>query len=148
MVMQKVPSRDIVLQVHDGASTWLSIAGINSVTYNPGEDEAETDITSFDSDGQAEHRKMQRGATMAAQGMLVLDSVSGALDPGQARCEALMVLVDEASVGMIRFRHPTQTTWKQWNCTVSPGEQGGGNNDETSMGYTFKRTGPTTLVGV
>ncbi len=149
MTQRKVPARDLILQVSDGAAspTWLGIAALNKITVNPGEQEQAVDITTFDSAGQYEEVKLQRGASLKPEGFLHKDHLTGAQDPGQARCETLATAVGYASQGSIRFRHPADTVWKVWNtATFSLAEQGGGNNDMTSWSVSIMRSGASTTT--
>lgn len=150
MAAQKIPARDIIVQISDGASTpvWIAITQLTTATYNPGEDEEETDTTTFDSAGEAEHLVMQRGATLDLEGFLRKDGTTGAMDAGQLRTEALGKLKGVGSLGQIRFRHPMDTNWTVWSASASLGEQGGGNNDMTSWKATFKKSGASTTVAV
>ena len=149
MAKVKIPARDIIFEVEDSTpDTWLKVAGLTSVTINPGENEETAETTDFDSLGTYEQLVMQRGATIELEGQLVKDDVTGAQDEGQARIEALGNAVGYDSLGRVRFRHPMDTTWKVWQCTVTLAEQGGGNNDMTSWGATITRSGKSTTMAV
>lgn len=148
MTMRKVPARDLIVQVQaaDGV-TWLGIAAMKSYLLNPGDQEQATEITSYDSAGNYEELKMQRGASVKAEGMLHKDHITGTQDAGQLRCEVLGAAVAYASQGALRFRHPADTVWRVWTAmTVSLGEQGGGNNDVTSWKATFMRSGASSTT--
>lgn len=151
MAKRKIPARDIIIQVSDGATpteTWIEIGGLTSATPNPGENEETVDTTDFDSDGAYEQVIMQRGATLEIEGSMLKDDTTGEQDAGQARLETLGAAVGYASLGRARFRHPMDTVWKIWTCTVSLAEQGGGNNDMTSWGATLTRSGASTTEEV
>lgn len=150
MAARKIPARDLIIQVSDGQATptWLDIAGLTSMTPNPGENEETVDITDATSGGHYEQLVMQRGASMELEGHLVKDDVTGELDPGQARCEQLAAQVGYASLGKVRFRHPMDTQWRVWTATFSLGEQGGGVNDVTSWSCTITRVGATMTEAV
>lgn len=149
MTPRKINARDLIVEVADTTGlTWLEIAGITSATVNPGENEETADTTEYASGGNYEQEIMQRGASFALEGFLVKDDTTGALDPGQARCEELAALTGYASLGKLRFRHPMDTNWKVWSATFSVGEQGGGNNDKTSWSCTCTRSGPSTTLTV
>lgn len=147
MTAVKVPARSLIVQVRaaDG-TTYLPIGGINSWTINPSEGEETTDVTTFDSVGNVESRKMQRGASLAGEGFLIKDSVTGVQDAGQARIEVLADSLAEDSLGRIRARHPMDTLWRVWDCIFSVGEQGGGNNDMTGWSTTITRSGASTTA--
>ncbi len=150
MVAEKINARDLILQVQLADLSWQGIAGLNSIVPNPSENEETVDTTVYASAGDYEGEIMQRGASMALEGFVYLDNVSGAQDVGQARCETLATLKAYESLGSIRFRHPLNTTlWKVWlQATFSVGEQGGGNNDKTPWKCAITRSGPSTTMAV
>jgi hypothetical protein len=149
MAPQKIPARDIIVQVAaETADTWIAITQLTSATHNPAENEETTDTTTFDSDGEYEGLVMQRGATLALEGFLRKDGGTGAKDAGQERVDAVGKLKGVESLGQVRFRHPMDADWTVWNATVSLGEQGGGNNDMTSWSATFTKSGPSTTTPV
>lgn len=149
MAARKVPARDLIVQVSDGAGvpTWLGIAGYKQVVVNPGENEETVDSTDYASAGEYEGMVMQRGASLQPEGFLVKDHLTGVLDAGQARCETLAAGKAYASLGAVRFRHPQDTLWKVWNTAMfSLGEQGGGNNDLTTWSVKITRSGASTTA--
>lgn len=148
MAASKLPARSIIFQVQaaDGA-TWLSVSGINDFQLDPSANSAVADTTTFDSGGSYEQRVMQRGAMITVAGLRVADTVTGALDAGQARVDFLGVQTGEASAGTVRARFgAADPTWKNWTCTVESSPLGGKNNDETSWGAKITRTAATTLT--
>lgn len=148
MTERKVPSRDLIVQVQaaDGV-TWLGIGGLNNTKMNPGDQEKATETTTYDSAGNYEELKMQRGASLGLEGLLLLDHLTGVQNAGQARVEAIGAGLAYGSLGAFRFRYPAQTVWKVWsNATVSLGEQGGGNNDVTGWKATVMRSGASTTT--
>lgn len=148
MPAKKVPARKLIVQVQaaDGV-TWLPVGGINSASFNPSENEQKTETTTFDSGGNYEERKMQKGASVALEGLLLKDPVTGVQDAGQLRCEVLHDGLDESSVGSIRFRHLMDTLWKVWaEATFTVGEQGGGNNDMVKWSCAITRSGASTTA--
>lgn len=149
MTARKVPARDLIVQVSDGAGTptWLGIAGVKQVMVNPSENEESVDATDYASAGEYEGMIMQRGASIKPEGSLIKDHLTGVQDPGQARCETLATGKAYASLGAVRFRHPQDSLWKVWNTAMfSVGEQGGGNNDLTSWACTITRSGASTTA--
>lgn len=149
MTQRKVPARDLIVQVSDGAAspTWLGIAALNKVVVNPGEQEQATETTTYDSAGNYEELKMQRGASLKPEGFMHKDHLTGIQDPGQARCEVLGAAVGYASLGSVRFRHPADALWRVWNnATFSLADQGGGNNDLTSWSVSIMRSGPSATA--
>ena len=149
MAATEVSARDFIIAVESATpGTWIEIEGENSFKLNPSENEETADRTKFSSGGAYEQWVMQRGASIEVEGLRQSDDITGVQLPGQARCEVLGVAVAAASLGRIRFRHPLDTLWKIWTCTVSLGEQGGGNNDTESWKVTFTRSGATTTAAV
>lgn len=146
----KLNARDVIIEISDGATipVWTEIEGLTSLTYNPSENEEVTDTTTFTSDGNYEGEKMQKGAMLECEGFLIKDSVTGAQAAGQAAVEVLHEKLGPESLGTIRFRHPADTVWKQWVAFATVGEQGGENNDKTSWGATFTRSGASADVAV
>ncbi|MCQ8829861.1 phage tail tube protein [Streptomyces malaysiensis] len=147
-----IDARGWIFEVEDadaGAETWLPISGITTFTHNPGENEETVDTTAFDSDGLYEQDVMQRGATLEVEGQYRIDKTTKAQDPGQAYIDhewAQRLGID--SRNRVRWRHNTQTQWVIWDATVTPGEQGGGNNDKTSWSCTITRCGAPTSAAV
>jgi hypothetical protein len=152
MTQRKINARDIVLEISDGASspTWLDVERLSSVTINYGENKEVVETVDYDSLGAYEEEVMQRGASMALEGMAMMDHLTGALPPGRARVEAMAgeSALGVDSVAQIRFRYPTSTLWKIWSCTVELGEQGGEPNDKVSWSATLTKTGLTTTAAV
>lgn len=143
----KINARDIILEIQDSDDTWIEIDGLTSVTINKSENEENVDTTTFASEGHYEQEIMQRGATMTLEGFLLQDD-TGTQDPGQARCEDIATMMAQDSVGRVRHRHPNENEWREWDATVSVGEQGGGNNAKTSWNATLTRSGKPTTSAV
>lgn len=150
MASRKVPARDIIVQVESVTpGTWLGIGGVNSVTVNLSENEEKTETTDFASAGRYEELVMQRGASLAIEGSIKKDHLTGVQDTGQARCEVIGDGLVYASLGAVRFRHPADALWKVWTeATFSLGEQGGDNNAMTSWSVTITRSGASTTAAV
>lgn len=148
MAAAKLPARSIIFQAQaaDGV-TWLSVSGINDFQADPSANSAVADTTTFDSAGNYEQRVMQRGAMITLAGLRVADTVTGALDAGQARVDFLGAQTGEASAGTARFRFgAADPQWRVWTCTVESSPLGGKNNDETSWGAKITRSAATTLT--
>lgn len=148
MTLRRINARDIIVQVRaaDG-TTWLGIKDLTSIVPKPGSDEEKATTTTNDSGGNAEGEIMQRGYAMDLEGLKNLDHITGAADPGQARCEDLATRVGYDSLGAIRFRHPLDSTWKVWaEATFSVGDGGGGTNAKVTWKCTITRSGATTTT--
>lgn len=149
--MAKINARDWLFEVSidPGAATpvWAEVGGVNSFTLSNSEGEESTDTTTFGSDGHAESQAMQRGASLSLEGFMER-ATGGAPDAGQAAVDALAALNGEASLGGVRFRHTDDDEWTRWSAWVSKGDNGGGNNDKTSWGATFTRSGAATTQAV
>jgi len=151
VAMRRINARDIIVQVEDDTpETWLTVERLQSVTFNPGENEETVDVTDFDSGGAYEQEIMQRGASMTLEGLVIKDDATGALPPGRARIEEMAGedKLGSDSLGRIRFRHPMDTTWRVWTCTFTLGEQGGGTNEKTTWSATITKSGRTTTMPV
>lgn len=148
----KINARDWLFEVStDPEATtpvWAQVAGLDSFDLNNSEGEESTDTTDFDSDGKAESQAMQRGASCSLSGKIVRDKATNEPDPGQAAADALAELTGEESLGGFRFRHTSDTEWTVWNAWASKANNGGGNNDKTSWGATFTRSGAATTEAV
>jgi hypothetical protein len=146
MAFQKYNARDVEFQIEDFLSpgTWIAIGGLN--TFGKSHEEETADTTDYASNGQAESQKMQIGKQLQIEGLRLRDSVTGAIDPGQAKVEALSERLGEDSLGRLRFSHKLDTTWEVWTAHVNLGDQGGGNNDKTTWSATFTRSGAQTTV--
>lgn len=146
----QIPARDFILEVSDGAATptWLEVDGFTSVTVNRSENEETANTTTFSSDGYYEQEIAQRGAIIEVEGRLLLDPATGEQDPGQARCDELATKVMRESLGLMRFRYPSQTDWTQWSATFTSGESGGETNNKATWAMTFTRSGKSTSVSV
>lgn len=145
MANTKINARDWTFEINDGDElepTLIEIAGVNSMTLGRASEERET--TDFDSDGQRESIPMQRHRTVALEGDVIEDDTTGALEPGQARLEALAALVGESGRAEFVATSPGGRTFTQ-QVWVDPGDQGGGNNDGTSFSYTLVRSGATVI---
>ncbi|MFB6846205.1 phage tail tube protein [Streptomyces sp. NPDC056373] len=132
---------------HTAPNTFIPLRNLNSWTHNPGENEETADTTNFDSNGYYEQDVMQRGATIQVSGQYA--ATNGTRDPGQLYIdETWAYLLGEESRGRMRYRHTSQTEWTLWDCTVTPGEQGGETNAKTSWAATFTRCGAPTTAPV
>lgn len=148
MTLRRINARDLIVQVRaaDGV-TWLGIKDLKNIVPKPGEAEEEENTTTVDSGGNAEQEVMQRGYALDLEGIKNLDHLTGAPDPGQARCEELSTKVGYESLGALRLRHVTEATWKVWaEATFHPGDQGGGFNSKGAWKCTVKRSGPSTTA--
>ncbi|MFE4057400.1 phage tail tube protein [Streptomyces sp. NPDC059096] len=131
------------------SETWLPIAGTTTFTHNPGENEETVETTAFESEGMYEQDVMQRGASLSIEGQYRIDKATRAQDPGQLYIDSVWTdRLGFESRNRVRWRHETQTQWVVWDATVTPGEQGGGNNDKTSWSATFTRCGPSMTAEV
>lgn len=148
--MAQINARDWIFEVSEdpGAATpvWAEVGGLLSFDLNPAEGEESTDTTTFASAGVAESQAMQRGASLSLEGKVVRTGATQ--DPGQEAVESLAVKVGEASLGGVRFRHVADTDWTVWSAWASLGSKAGGNNDKTSWGATFTRSGAATTQAV
>ncbi|MCZ9348544.1 hypothetical protein NGM36_01765 [Streptomyces mutabilis] len=147
-----IDARGWIFEVEDAdaaTETWLPVAGLNTFTINPGENEETADTTAFEDEGMYSQDVMQRGATLALAGQYRIDKTTSAQDPGQAYIDTIWTdRVGYESQNRVRFRHKSQTKWAVWNATVTPGEKGGGVNEKTTWAATITRCGAATVADV
>jgi hypothetical protein len=144
-----IDARGWIFEVEDHATpnTFIPLRNLNSWSLNPGENEETADTTTFDSNGYYEQDVMQRGATIEVSGQYA--STNGTRDAGQLYVdETWAYLLGEDSRGRMRYRHTSQTEWTVWECTVTPGEQGGETNAKTTWGAKFTRCGAPATAAV
>ncbi|GAA1977417.1 phage tail tube protein [Kitasatospora viridis] len=147
MATRRIEARGWSVQIAVGATpTWTPVAGLKSLTYNPGDKATQTDATDFDSQGQYEEVVLQRGATMKLDGTRRIDPATGLPDPGQGALDALAQGLGDTSTGQIRFRYRTETQWRVWTVTATAAEQGGATNDLSKWGMVLTRCGAETYV--
>lgn len=148
--MVQINARDWIFEVSEDPAeavpVWAAVGGVESFDLNPSEGEESTETTVFASQGVAESQAMQRGASLQLSGKIV--RTGSVQDAGQAAADALAGLVGEASLGGLRFRYSEDTDWTVWTAWVSKANLGGGNNDKTSWGATFTKSGPASVVAV
>lgn len=149
--MSQIDARGWLFQVSEdpdaGTPVWAAIGGIESFDLNLSDGEASTETTTFESAGIQESQAMQRGAKLTVTGKIKRTGL--VQDAGQESCQDLAKLVGEASLGGVRFRYTTDTTWTVWmNTWVSLGSNSGGINDKTAFAATFTKSGPATTVAV
>ena len=133
----KVLARNYTLEVYDGTA-YLPINGINTLTIST--EKESTDTTTFDSDGMAEHLATQRAKTISAEGYEYYDE-AGVQDAGQAEVETLSDAVGTAAESTLHIVHDNSGREKWLNGTFNLADIGGGNNDPSSWGFEFERTG-------
>lgn len=150
--MAKYNARDWLFEVTpDPEATtpvWTRIEGVNTFTKSPSANEATVETTDFDSQGEYEGQVLQRGASLQLAGQKKLNAAGTGSAPGQAACDELAQALGEESLGGVRFRHQTEESWEQWTAYASSADEGGGNNDKSSWGVTFTRSGPKSTVAV
>lgn len=146
----QINARDYIFEASEdpsaGTPVWAAIAGLESFDLNLSEGEESTETTVFESEGIHESQAMQRGASLSVEGKVVRNGSTQ--DAGQVVVQDLAGLVGEDSLGGFRFRHKDDTTWVVWTAWVSLANQGGGNNDKSSWGATFNRSGAATTAAV
>jgi predicted secreted protein len=133
----KVLARNYTLEVYDGAA-YVEIKGINTVTIST--EKESSDTTTFDSNGMAEHLATQRAKTITAEGYEYYDE-AGVQDAGQVEVETLSDAVGIAAESTLHIVHDNSGREKWLNGTFNLADIGGGNNDPSSWGFEFERTG-------
>lgn len=128
----------------DTPGTWVAVGGIN--TFTKSRNSANTDTTTYASDGDYEQQIMQRGKTLKLGGFRLMDPDTGALDPGQAIVETWADGKSDDSLRSFRFAAPGDVNWEVWTATCELDDEGGGNNDKVSWGCTITRSGASTTT--
>lgn len=148
MPSKQINARDLIVQVQNADNSWTipGLTGLTTASVDWSANEETADTTTYDSAGAYEQEIMQRGASLKLEGKKKQDTITGVYDTAQARLDTLATQVGASSQGAIRFRYPQENTWRNWVCTVSRGEEGGGNNDKTGYSYTITRSGAQTLT--
>lgn len=144
----QINNRDWIFEILTAPSTWTGIAELTEFDLNPGENSEEADTTTFEDDGEYREEIMQRGATLDLTGKFSIDPDTGTRDPGQAACDDLCTKKGPESVGSIRMRHESETTWTVWECTCRPDSRGGDLNEKTDWEVEFTRCGAATTEAV
>lgn len=146
----QIDARDWVFEVSldpsNATPVWAQIKGRESFDLNPSEGEATADTTTAESGGVEESQAMQRGASITLSGKVI--RTGDVQDAGQLAADTLAGQVGEESLGGLRFRHSADDEWTVWTCWVSKANVGGGTNDKTTWGATFKRSGAATTAAV
>jgi hypothetical protein len=142
----KVNARDWTFELGDGdpagtGEVFTQIGGITSMEITQGQQE--TDTTDFASAGNAEHEVMERSRNITVTGHFDENPADGTRDAGQEAVETLANAVGADSLRNLRVTSPGATTWTQL-VSARLGAVGGGNNDKSSWGATFVRSGATT----
>lgn len=132
----KVLARNYTIEVYDGAA-YVEVKGINTLTISS--EKESTDTTTFDSDGMAEHLATQRAETITAEGYEYYDGSTQ--DAGQSEVETLANAVGSAAESTLHIVHDNSGREKWLNGTFNLSDIGGGNNDPSSWGFEFERTG-------
>lgn len=139
MPKTKFLARDITFEVQDDDGlTWLAIGGLQSVTHSPSSSDADT--TDFDSNGHERHLKAQRGDSFALAGQAIEDVATGDRDAGQARVEALALLVGLGGMGTFRVTSPGGNV-KTFDGSAEVTLPGGGTNDAATWAANVKVDG-------
>lgn len=134
---------DQVKETPTDTATWTKIGGLN--TFTLGNDAEQTDTTDFDSDGHSEHMITQRSKEISFEGYYLEDESDGARDPGQQAVEDAAELIGQRSLVPLRVTSPSGKV-QQFLGSVSIGDVGGGNNDATSWGATYTKSGKPVTV--
>jgi len=132
-------ARGWTIEVYDG-SDYQSIGGINTFTLSSSVERS--DGTTFDSEGNAEHTKSQLGKTITVEGYYFEDD-TGTRDAGQEAVETLCEALGSAAEETMHIASPDGGYEVWMDGTFNLADIGGGNNDNTSWGFEFERTGAT-----
>lgn len=146
MAITKFLARDLNIDINTGtigAPVWTPIKGLNTLTHSPSSTDAET--TDFDSNGNPEHMKAERGHQWTLAGYALEDVADGSRDPGQAAVETLAKAMGLASLGQFRTTSPGGNTGT-FMASAEVTQPGGGNNDTATWQAVLRVSGEVTYA--
>jgi hypothetical protein len=145
--MASVSAYDWIFEVESATpDTWHTIDEITEFELDYGANNEEVDATTFADDGVYAGRAIQRGASLKLTGYSSYSA--GARSTSQQRIHVLGTAVGTSSIGTIRFRYTTETSWRLWDVYVMLSGAGGGNTDLAGYEVTFMKSGAETTAGV
>jgi hypothetical protein len=150
VAQQPVLARNTVLQILAGDGlTWVQLEGIQTLSVDPSTGEVVQDKTTYGNGGHDAGIKTQIGTSAEVGYLRLVDDITGARAPGQARVETLSQLTGSAGFAQVRLRELSDTFWSYWSETlVTAGASTGATNDLRSGSYTFRRNVLPQLVAV
>lgn len=122
---------------------WTPIKGINSTSHSESSTDAET--TDYDSGGHPEHMVAERGESWTLSGHKLIDSATGAGDPGQEAVETASRTMGPDSLDQFRWTYPGGKT-ETFMASAKVTKPGGGNNDPMTWSATLRVSGEPTLA--
>lgn len=141
MAVEKIPARDWVFEVDDGAAGFNAIGGIE--TFGLTRSKTKADTTDFDSNGFNEHMVMRRGTEISLEGNYLEDPTTAARNAGQERVETLTDIVGTGSIVPFRITSPGGKVWT-FQASVDGGPTGGGTDEETGWSCSVEVSGQVT----
>jgi hypothetical protein len=138
MTATKINARGWTFEIQDNATTpaYVEIGGLTEFTISRSSKDVET--TDFDSNGNSEGEKMERGKSITCKGFYKEDASNQ--DAGQAEVEEVADAKGTTSLRNFRITSPGGDI-TIWSAHFEIGDVGGGNNDKTSWGFTAVRSG-------
>lgn len=137
MAVTKVLARGWILKVNTGTEAvpvFTEVNGLNTFTFSNSKNDADT--TDFNSAGFVEHIVASRSFEISGEGFFLEDKSTGDRDAGQEKVEEYGLLVGEDSLRTWTLTTPGGTV-RTFKASVVVGDQGGGNDDPTSWGFTL-----------
>jgi len=144
----KIPARDFVLEIDknygtSGGADFIPIEGLTELSMKVNTNNADT--TDFDSDGIAEHLKMETGRAFTVAGHYLEDPLTGERPPGQLFIESYAPKVGTAAYASFQLTSPGGNV-RTFIGTVDAEFGGGGHNDPSKWGGTIEVSGPVTVT--
>ena len=137
MAEEKILARGWTIEMY-GVSSYTAIGGINTFSLSSGKESSTT--TDFNSVGNAEHIPAERTKSVTSEGFFKEDD-TGTRDAGQELIETLAEAVGPSGIGTLHLASPGGGYEVWLNGSANLSDIGGGNNDPTSWGFEFERTG-------
>lgn len=116
----------------------IEILGLKTLSFS--EESKEEECTTFSSQGNLEHKIMDRGLTIKVEGLYLEDPNGGSRDPGQLAVEVLAGKVGEDSRGTFKLVSPGGDE-RNFKATAKMSDCGGGESELTKWGAEIKKSG-------
>ena len=134
MALVKILARHLLVELNTGTDAvpvYTKVGGLETLEFAA--EKTDVDDTDFDSDGEAEHKVVQRARKITLDGFYLEDPTTGDRDPGQEALIALGDAIGYDSTKGLRMTTPggNTTTYKVSAKVDGPG--GGGKNANSSF---------------
>lgn len=147
MAVRKYLARDFTFQTSaTGAETWFTISGLNSWSWGPDANEADT--TTFDNAGWGSSIYTSRAVTVTLEGFKLTDPQTGVTDGGQTAVESSSYAFGFTGYRDYRILASGGIGSIQFEALASMGETGGGVEDVLPWSAELKVQGKPVGTGI